>query len=99
MLPAGPALRRCAGPGTGRCGPPSSATGTGWPSTVPGGSGAWASRRTTSSRSPTSVSSRAVDTDPMGQAHVKRWVPEILPLLEKDETLLGLEGLVTHRMP
>ena len=35
----------------------------------------------------------------MGQAHVTRWVPEILPLLEKDETLLGLEGFVTHRMP
>ncbi len=35
----------------------------------------------------------------MGQAHVKRWVPEILPLLEKDEDLLGLDDFVTHRMP
>jgi threonine dehydrogenase-like Zn-dependent dehydrogenase len=25
----------------------------------------------------------------MGQAHVKRWVPEILPLLERDRTPLG----------
>ncbi len=35
----------------------------------------------------------------MGQAHVKRWVPEILPLLEKDEDLLGLDDFVTHRVP
>ena len=35
----------------------------------------------------------------MGQAHVKRWVPEILPLLEEDEDLLGLDDFVTHRMP
>jgi threonine dehydrogenase-like Zn-dependent dehydrogenase len=35
----------------------------------------------------------------MGQAHVKRWVPEILPLLEKDEDVLGLDDFVTHRMP
>jgi hypothetical protein len=25
----------------------------------------------------------------MGQAHVKRWVPEILPLQEKDEDVLA----------
>jgi threonine dehydrogenase-like Zn-dependent dehydrogenase len=35
----------------------------------------------------------------MGQAHVKRWVPEILPLLEKDEDLLGLSDFATHTMP
>ena len=35
----------------------------------------------------------------MGQAHVKRWVPELLPLLEKDEDLLGLDDFVTHRLP
>ena len=35
----------------------------------------------------------------MGQAHVKRWVPEILPLLEKDEDLLGLEDFATHHLP
>jgi threonine dehydrogenase-like Zn-dependent dehydrogenase len=35
----------------------------------------------------------------MGQAHVKRWVPEILPLLERDDDALGLSDFVTHRMP
>jgi threonine dehydrogenase-like Zn-dependent dehydrogenase len=35
----------------------------------------------------------------MGQAHVKRWVPEILPLLEKDEDVLGLSDFVTHTLP
>jgi threonine dehydrogenase-like Zn-dependent dehydrogenase len=34
----------------------------------------------------------------MGQAHVKRWVPEILPLLEKDEDVLGLSDFATHTM-
>lgn len=42
---------------------------------------------------------KAVDTDPMGQAHVKRWVPEILPLLEKDEDVLASDDFVTHRLP
>ena len=35
----------------------------------------------------------------MGQAHVKRWVPEILPLLEKDEDILHLDDFATHRLP
>jgi threonine dehydrogenase-like Zn-dependent dehydrogenase len=35
----------------------------------------------------------------MGQAHVKRWVPEILPLLEKDEDVLRLDDFATHRLP
>jgi threonine dehydrogenase-like Zn-dependent dehydrogenase len=35
----------------------------------------------------------------MGQAHVRRWVPEILPLLEKDEDVLGLDDFVTHTLP
>jgi threonine dehydrogenase-like Zn-dependent dehydrogenase len=35
----------------------------------------------------------------MGQAHVKRWVPEILPLLEKDEDVLGLDDFATHHLP
>jgi threonine dehydrogenase-like Zn-dependent dehydrogenase len=35
----------------------------------------------------------------MGQAHVKRWVPEILPHLERDEDVFGLEDFVTHRLP
>ena len=34
----------------------------------------------------------------MGQAHVKRWVPEILPLLT-DGDPLGVEDLKTHTMP
>ncbi len=35
----------------------------------------------------------------MGQAHVKRWVPEILPLLEQDGDVFGLSDFVTHRLP
>jgi threonine dehydrogenase-like Zn-dependent dehydrogenase len=35
----------------------------------------------------------------MGQAHVRRWVPEILPLLEGDGDPLGIGDLVTHRLP
>jgi threonine dehydrogenase-like Zn-dependent dehydrogenase len=34
----------------------------------------------------------------MGQANVKRWVGEILPLLE-DGDPLGAEGFATHRLP
>jgi threonine dehydrogenase-like Zn-dependent dehydrogenase len=34
----------------------------------------------------------------MGQANVKRWVPEILPLLT-DGDPLGVEGFATHRLP
>ncbi|MEJ7789994.1 MAG: zinc-dependent alcohol dehydrogenase [Thermoleophilaceae bacterium] len=32
----------------------------------------------------------------MGQAHVKRWIDEILPLLEGDDDPLGVEDLKTH---
>ena len=35
----------------------------------------------------------------MGQAHVRRWVPDMLPILEKDEDLLGLDDFVTHTLP
>ncbi|MEU4243353.1 zinc-dependent alcohol dehydrogenase [Actinoplanes sp. NPDC026619] len=35
----------------------------------------------------------------MGQAHVKRWADEILPLLTGDEDPLGVDDLVTHRLP
>jgi threonine dehydrogenase-like Zn-dependent dehydrogenase len=35
----------------------------------------------------------------MGQAHVKRWVDEIMPLLEQDDDPLGTEDLATHRLP
>jgi threonine dehydrogenase-like Zn-dependent dehydrogenase len=34
----------------------------------------------------------------MGQANVKRWVPEIMPLLS-DEDPLGVETFATHRLP
>ena len=34
----------------------------------------------------------------MGQAHVKRWVPEILPHLG-DADPLGTSDFVTHRLP
>jgi threonine dehydrogenase-like Zn-dependent dehydrogenase len=35
----------------------------------------------------------------IGQAHVKRWVPEILPLLQREDDVFALDDFVTHRMP
>jgi threonine dehydrogenase-like Zn-dependent dehydrogenase len=35
----------------------------------------------------------------MGQAHVKRWVDDILPLLTGDGDPLGVEDLATHKLP
>jgi threonine dehydrogenase-like Zn-dependent dehydrogenase len=35
----------------------------------------------------------------MGQANVKRWIEEIMPLLEDDEDPLGVEDLATHHVP
>jgi threonine dehydrogenase-like Zn-dependent dehydrogenase len=35
----------------------------------------------------------------MGQANVKRWVDEIMPLLTRDEDPLGVDGFATHRLP
>src|SRR5690348_9029094 len=35
----------------------------------------------------------------MGQAHVKRWVPEVMPLLLDDDDPLGAEDLATHHLP
>jgi threonine dehydrogenase-like Zn-dependent dehydrogenase len=35
----------------------------------------------------------------MGQAHVRRWVPEILPLLQREDDVFGLDDFVTHRLP
>jgi threonine dehydrogenase-like Zn-dependent dehydrogenase len=35
----------------------------------------------------------------MGQAHVKRWVDEIMPALTGDDDPLGTEDLTTHRLP
>jgi threonine dehydrogenase-like Zn-dependent dehydrogenase len=34
----------------------------------------------------------------MGQAHVKRWVEDIMPLLTGDEDPLGVEDLATHKL-
>ena len=34
----------------------------------------------------------------MGQANVKRWIDDIMPLLE-DEDVLGVEDFATHRLP
>jgi threonine dehydrogenase-like Zn-dependent dehydrogenase len=34
----------------------------------------------------------------MGQANVKRWVPEILPLLEEGDAF-GVESFATHHLP
>jgi threonine dehydrogenase-like Zn-dependent dehydrogenase len=35
----------------------------------------------------------------MGQAHVKRWVDDIMPLLTGDDDPLRVDDLVTHRVP
>jgi threonine dehydrogenase-like Zn-dependent dehydrogenase len=35
----------------------------------------------------------------MGQAHVKAWVDEIMPLLVGDDDPLGTEDLATHKLP
>jgi threonine dehydrogenase-like Zn-dependent dehydrogenase len=35
----------------------------------------------------------------MGQAHVKRWIPDILPLLDGEGDPLGTEDLTTHQLP
>ena len=35
----------------------------------------------------------------MGQAHVRRWTDDILPLLTEDGDPLGTEDLTTHRVP
>jgi threonine dehydrogenase-like Zn-dependent dehydrogenase len=35
----------------------------------------------------------------MGQANVKRWIDDIMPLLTGDEDPLGVEGFATHRLP
>jgi threonine dehydrogenase-like Zn-dependent dehydrogenase len=34
----------------------------------------------------------------MGQANVKRWIPDIMPFLT-DEDPLGVEEFATHRLP
>jgi threonine dehydrogenase-like Zn-dependent dehydrogenase len=35
----------------------------------------------------------------MGQANVRRWVDDIMPLVSDDADPLGLEGFATHRLP
>ena len=35
----------------------------------------------------------------MGQANVKRWIPDILPLLEGDEDPFGVDTLASHHLP
>ncbi|MFL5860500.1 MAG: zinc-dependent alcohol dehydrogenase [Solirubrobacteraceae bacterium] len=35
----------------------------------------------------------------MGQAHVRRWTDEIMPLLVGEDDPLGVEDLATHRLP
>jgi threonine dehydrogenase-like Zn-dependent dehydrogenase len=35
----------------------------------------------------------------MGQAHVKRWIPELMPLVTGESDPLGVEDLCTHRLP
>ena len=34
-----------------------------------------------------------------GQAHVRRWTDDIMPLLTEDGDPLGVEDLATHRLP
>jgi threonine dehydrogenase-like Zn-dependent dehydrogenase len=35
----------------------------------------------------------------MGQAHVKRWIDELMPLVTDDADPLGIEDLATHHLP
>jgi threonine dehydrogenase-like Zn-dependent dehydrogenase len=35
----------------------------------------------------------------MGQANVKRWIGDLMPLVEADDDPLGVEDLATHRVP
>jgi threonine dehydrogenase-like Zn-dependent dehydrogenase len=35
----------------------------------------------------------------MGQAHVKRWIDDLMPLVMADDDPLGTEDLTTHRLP
>jgi threonine dehydrogenase-like Zn-dependent dehydrogenase len=35
----------------------------------------------------------------MGQANVRRWTDEILPLLGGDDDPLGVEGFASHHVP
>ncbi len=35
----------------------------------------------------------------MGQANVKRWIDELMPLVQYEADPLGAEDLATHRLP
>ena len=35
----------------------------------------------------------------MGQAHIKRWVDDLLPLLTGDDDPLGVDSFATHHLP
>ena len=35
----------------------------------------------------------------MGQANVKRWIDDLLPLVLDDDDPLGVETFATHRLP
>ena len=35
----------------------------------------------------------------MGQAHVKKWIDDIMPLVSDDEDPLGTEDFATHHLP
>jgi threonine dehydrogenase-like Zn-dependent dehydrogenase len=35
----------------------------------------------------------------MGQAHVRRWIDALMPLVTDDADPLGVEGLATHHLP
>jgi threonine dehydrogenase-like Zn-dependent dehydrogenase len=35
----------------------------------------------------------------MGQAHVKRWISDLMPLVSGDDDPLGTEGFATHSLP
>jgi threonine dehydrogenase-like Zn-dependent dehydrogenase len=35
----------------------------------------------------------------MGQAHVKRWIDDLMPLVEDESDPLGVEDLATHQLP
>jgi threonine dehydrogenase-like Zn-dependent dehydrogenase len=35
----------------------------------------------------------------MGQAHVKRWIDQLMPLLVDESDPLGVDDLTTHRLP
>jgi threonine dehydrogenase-like Zn-dependent dehydrogenase len=35
----------------------------------------------------------------MGQAHVKRWIDDLLPLVTDDADALGVKSFATHHLP